>query len=190
MSDQTTSPEVICSIDAGLGEPTRTWYVDWRTLPVGTKLVRLDEMAAKCAELEGRVRELQQAAIVTDDGMSALQFVENSLRAIAERKEQIGDVIEPLNDIRAASKRAAFAIKRLGAIHAMLAAAPQPAQEKPTHRHIKTGGLYTELMRCRFESDGEDAVVYRGADGRAWTRLARNFDDPARFEKLEGKSDV
>lgn len=49
-----------------------------------------------------------------DKGYCALQYVEASLAAIANRREIIGDVIQPLTTITAASKRAKAALSRCG----------------------------------------------------------------------------
>lgn len=57
-----------------------------------------------------------------------------------------------------------------------------------THRHVKTGGLYKEILRAIDEPTLEMAVIYMGEDGVVWVRSAAQFDDPARFEPLiEGK---
>lgn len=50
---------------------------------------------------------------LTDEDFCALEYTKLALQAIANRKEQIGDLIHPMNDIRSASKRARAAIKRL-----------------------------------------------------------------------------
>lgn len=54
----------------------------------------------------------------------------------------------------------------------------------PSHRHIETGGLYTEMSRGLIERDLTPAVIYRGEDGQLWVRPASEFDDPTRFERL------
>jgi hypothetical protein len=53
------------------------------------------------------------AAILTDDELCALEYSVRALRAIAERSEVLDGVIQPLNDIRAASRRAKHALSRL-----------------------------------------------------------------------------
>jgi hypothetical protein len=61
--------------------------------------------------------------MLTDEQLCAIQCAEETLRAIAERGYQIGDTIEPLNDIRAASKRAANALKRFAPVASAILAA-------------------------------------------------------------------
>lgn len=50
-----------------------------------------------------------------------------------------------------------------------------------THFHVKTGIRYRELMRGRFESNLEDAVVYDDEHGNIWIRSAKEFDQEERF---------
>ena len=74
--------------------------------------------------------ENSRADALTDPHLCAIQYATDSLRAIAERRELVGDEIHPLNDIRAASRRAAAALRRLEPVaNALLAASPveQPA---------------------------------------------------------------
>jgi hypothetical protein len=49
--------------------------------------------------------------------------------------------------------------------------------------HLKTGGAYTTVGRCRLEASGEPAVLYQGADGTVWARAMDEFLD-GRFERL------
>lgn len=51
--------------------------------------------------------------MLTDADMCALEHAVKTLRAIAERREQVGDVLEPVNDIRTAAARAKNALRRL-----------------------------------------------------------------------------
>lgn len=53
---------------------------------------------------------------MTDEQLCAVQCAEEALRAIAERRYQIGDTIEPINDIRAAASVAAAALKRFAPV--------------------------------------------------------------------------
>ena len=55
---------------------------------------------------------------------------------------------------------------------------------QPTHRHVKTGGLYRELHRGFLEKDLTPVVIYQSSDGRVWVRPEAEFDD-GRFEKFE-----
>jgi Lar family restriction alleviation protein len=72
------------------------------------------------------------------------------------------------------------------------AAAPTsepPISARATHRHIKSGGLYTELARGKLQTsepldDMQDMVAYRGEDGRVWFRPLSEFGDVTRFEPL------
>lgn len=50
---------------------------------------------------------------LTDNDFCALEYAAAALRAIADRKELVGDLIQPMNDIRSASRRAKIAIARL-----------------------------------------------------------------------------
>lgn len=57
-----------------------------------------------------------------------------------------------------------------------------------THRHIKTGRLYTEVCRAILEKTFSPVVVYRDRQGTYWVRPIEEFDDPSRFEVLiDGK---
>lgn len=60
---------------------------------------------------------------------------------------------------------------------------------QPTHQHIRRGGFYTELARGQLQSDRpvndmEELVTYRGEDGRIWYRVPSEFDDLARFKRV------
>lgn len=50
---------------------------------------------------------------VGDEDLCALEHAVATLRAIADRRQQVGDVLEPVNDIRTASARAKSALQRL-----------------------------------------------------------------------------
>lgn len=62
----------------------------------------------------------------------------------------------------------------------------------PTHRHVKTGGLYRVLLRnVKLQikpndgiADMSDMVLYVGADGTVWVRPADEFND-GRFAALD-----
>lgn len=68
----------------------------------------------------------------------------------------------------------AFAVS---AVPAFVAAdpAPVPSEFVPTHRHYK-GGLYSVLGVARAMHSGDDLVIYRGADHRAWARPKEMFE--------------
>ena len=55
---------------------------------------------------------------------------------------------------------------------------------KPTHRHLKTGGLYRAISDATIEATMTPVVVYQGADGRWWVRPRDEFHD-GRFELLD-----
>ncbi|WP_197962687.1 hypothetical protein [Burkholderia cenocepacia] len=77
-----------------------------------------------------KTTDKSRADALTDGQLCAVQYATEALRAIAERREQVDDVIRPLNDIRTASRRAAAALKRFEPVaNALLAASPasQPA---------------------------------------------------------------
>lgn len=63
-------------------------------------------------------------------------------------------------------------------------------EPRPTHRHIKTGGLYQMLGSGAVQSerpltDMQAVVIYRAMkDGTLWAREFHEFHDAARFEPL------
>jgi len=70
-------------------------------------------------------------------------------------------------------------------------AAPTPDNNGwiPTHRHIKTGGLYQVIGAGKLRtdeplSDNCHMILYRGEDGRLWARSNYEFEDTDRFEPL------
>jgi hypothetical protein len=66
--------------------------------------------------------------------------------------------------------------------HGRPGGAAQPARPAPTHRHIKSGRLYTLLMSASREADLTELSIYRGEDGQVWARPAVEFEE--RFEPL------
>lgn len=54
---------------------------------------------------------------------------------------------------------------------------------KPTHRHIKTGGLYRFLGTCKIEATWTDGVLYDNAEGVLIVRDKAEFED-GRFEPI------
>lgn len=59
---------------------------------------------------------------LSDDDLCAVEFAAQALRAIAERKRMVGDVIEPVNDIRIASSLAKEALRRFDSVAMKLTA--------------------------------------------------------------------
>lgn len=59
----------------------------------------------------------------------------------------------------------------------------------PTHRHLKSGGLYRVITRGHMEADypATAVVVYGDAEGRVFVRAAAEFDD-GRFELINDHS--
>lgn len=53
----------------------------------------------------------------------------------------------------------------------------------PTHRHLKTGGLYQVLHAATIEATMTPAVVYEGQDGGKWVRPQVEFHD-GRFQPI------
>ena len=49
---------------------------------------------------------------LTENDLCAVQFALQALQSIADRKRMVVDVIEPVNDIRAASRLAKEAVRR------------------------------------------------------------------------------
>ena len=47
----------------------------------------------------------------------------------------------------------------------------------PTHRHLKTGGLYKKLMEGLLESNISEVVIYQDGRGRVWVRSKSEFCD-------------
>jgi hypothetical protein len=56
-------------------------------------------------------------------------------------------------------------------------------QTLPTHRHVKSGGLYVVMCEGKLEKDCSNVVIYRGQDGDVWVRPSIEFYD-GRFETL------
>ena len=71
-----------------------------------------------------------------------------------------------------------------------LALQAEAMQPRPTHRHIKTGGLYQMLGSGAVQSerpltDMQAVVIYRSMkDGTLWAREFHEFHDASRFEPL------
>tara|TARA_R110000868_G_C10969754_1_gene769597 strand:+ start:4233 stop:4634 length:402 start_codon:yes stop_codon:yes gene_type:complete len=63
----------------------------------------------------------------------------------------------------------------------------------PRWRHVQRGTEYTEIgrgeiqMSTRYLNDGEEIVIYRGADGLLWARGTLEFED-GRFVRVETTS--
>jgi hypothetical protein len=67
---------------------------------------------------------------------------------------------------------------------AALDAKDRDKEWKPTHRHVKTGGLYRVLYtHALFEWDLRQAVIYDAESGAIWIRPADEFYD-GRFEPV------
>jgi len=53
------------------------------------------------------------------------------------------------------------------------------------YKHLKTGGLYTVLGKCRIEATNVPGVLYvRDGDDVVWARPASEFFD-GRFERID-----
>lgn len=60
-----------------------------------------------------------------------------------------------------------------------------PTDPAPTHRHLKTGGLYRLISdQATIEATMTPAVVYEGSDGKLWVRPKSEFFD-GRVEPLK-----
>lgn len=55
--------------------------------------------------------------------------------------------------------------------------------QEPTHRHLKTGGLYRIIGEARIEADLSPVTVYVSAKSEMWVRPTAEFND-GRFERL------
>ncbi|MCW3543483.1 hypothetical protein [Burkholderia cenocepacia] len=122
--------------------------------------------------------ENSRADALTDGQLCAVQYATEALRAIAERREQVDDVIRPLNDIRAASRRAAAALKRFEPVaNALLAESPA---EQPAAAPIPEDCDVRNIL----------LAVVPGKDGEGQEVYARNVADVERLlsemgEKLD-----
>lgn len=58
-----------------------------------------------------------------------------------------------------------------------------PASFNATHRHLKTGGLYTLLYVGILEKTLENVAIYQDRKGVIWVRPLTEFND-GRFEKI------
>ena len=66
---------------------------------------------------------------------------------------------------------------------ALLSRWPKEAGWQPTHKHLKSGGLYREIALGRLEWNLAPVVIYDNAKGEVWVRPAAEFYD-GRFEPL------
>lgn len=79
----------------------------------------------ECAPLE------QDTFKLSDSDLCAIQIAVETLRVIADRHQQQGDVLVPVNDIRTASRKAAYALKRFEPVaHALLALESEHEQKE------------------------------------------------------------
>lgn len=69
-----------------------------------------------------------EAVSIPDEAYAALQYVERSLAAIANRQEVVGDVVERIDTIAAAAKRAKAALSRLQSVAQYFDTAPQASE--------------------------------------------------------------
>jgi hypothetical protein len=51
----------------------------------------------------------------------------------------------------------------------------------PTHRHIKSNGLYEKLHEGLLEATLQPVTIYRDESGQVWVRPTSEFED-GRFE--------
>lgn len=59
---------------------------------------------------------------------------------------------------------------------------PPPAIFSPTHRHLKTGGLYKVLYSGLIEKDLTTVIIYQDENGVVWVRPFKEFIE--KFESL------
>lgn len=57
-----------------------------------------------------------------------------------------------------------------------------PAIFSPTHRHLKTGGLYKVLYSGLIEKDLTTVIIYQSENGVVWVRPFEEFIE--KFESL------
>lgn len=54
---------------------------------------------------------------------------------------------------------------------------------QPTHKHIKSGGLYRVIGHGFIEATVEPATIYEATNGVVWIRPSKEFND-GRFEPV------
>ncbi|MBN3729473.1 hypothetical protein [Burkholderia sp. Tr-20390] len=103
---------------------------DWPDAP-DSCYIGADPMHPETARLlAASANRSDPPATLADNHLCAVQYATDALRAIADRREQVGDAIQPLNDIRAASRRAAAALRRFEPVADLLLAASPVEQHE------------------------------------------------------------
>jgi 8-oxo-dGTP pyrophosphatase MutT (NUDIX family) len=111
---------------------------------------------------------LKSTEAMSDDDLCSLEYAVRSLRAIAERRELVGDTIQPIDDIRAASRRATAALTRLEPVaqRAALAVESSAAQSTPHRLVVAVATVVTYrgrvLLQQRIAKDGNGLWVLIG----------------------------
>lgn len=130
--------------------------------------------------LESAAAAYRQAVAPLDGLQAALKDVES--RCYSEKNVVIGTredfaarltAMDALSDARHAAHNALSVLKT-----AALATPPAPAG---AWHHTKTGNMYTEVGRAHLcvsdacPQEGDEIVIYQGADGRLWAREDQDF---------------
>jgi len=87
---------------------------------------------------------------------------------IQQREERIRDLLEANNRYLDRARKAEAQLRELA---------------EPTHRHVKTGGLYRIIGEGRIEADLSPVTAYVSQKGEMWVRPTAEFND-GRFERL------
>jgi hypothetical protein len=96
---------------------------------------------------------------------------------LADELDKLAEVIDlrEITSDQSAVALLASAAYALGKSHA--------TEWRPTHKHLKSGHLYREIMRAEIEATLQPCVVYDDKAGRSWVRPENEFDD-GRFEPV------
>jgi hypothetical protein len=97
------------------------------------------------------------------------------MNTIAEYEQRIKDLLDANNRDLQRARDAEAKVKTYEAQFKELT--------EPTHRHVKTGGLYRVIGEGRIEADLAAVTVYVSEKGEMWVRPTAEFND-GRFEDL------
>lgn len=136
-------------------------------------------------------RQHQAAVALPEEAYCALEYAERSLAAIANKQEIVGDLVQPIATIAAASKRAKLALERLQAVaHHFAVDLPHAQAEQPastiyedSEEHSAADNEtfrllhnYGQMMAGRLPHGGlhRDLLI-----SNIWSRFAPKQPDPA-----------
>ncbi|MCV6799331.1 hypothetical protein OII53_24820 [Achromobacter ruhlandii] len=101
-----------------------------------------------------------ERAALSDEAYAALQYVEGSLAAIANRQVVVGDVIERVDTIAAAAKRAKAALSRLQNVAHHFDAALASAPVADIRIGVSATGQGATVCVMQQHADGTATVIY------------------------------